>query len=151
MKNLVVLSVLFICASILVAGVKPATKDEVSMSIEQIQKFINEENENAIKVFSAALEIEKRATTSFFAGQIAQKMAKNSSMALIEKARTNFTFSQLAVIWAVAQLEKKPMKSVLDDANSCGIENLISGLHFTAEQIAEKILQLNPPKQIRKQ
>jgi hypothetical protein len=99
-KCLVVLTVLALAAGAACAAVRPASKAEVSYSVERIEQFVKAGQENMVSVYGAAIEVEKQATGAQRARAIAEKVATTSKtdLADVEKIRDRSGFSELAIM-----------------------------------------------------
>jgi len=99
-----------------------------------------------LNVYTAALEIQKRATTPYQAQVIAKKIISTSkiSPADFEQLRKNYNFAEISIIWAVSQTGKIPLKKLLAELKNSGIEKIMDSYGTECEFMISEIGKLNP-------
>ncbi|MGB9643068.1 MAG: hypothetical protein ACP5JO_06350 [Candidatus Ratteibacteria bacterium] len=147
------IKILLLCSiclliSLSFAGINPTIKEEISSTFQTIDKLIEQGKENILHVYTAALEIQKRATTQYQAQVIAKKIISTSriSSADFEQLRKNYNFAEISIIWAVSQTGKIPLMKLLDELKNSSIEKIMDRYGLECEYMISEIGKLNPQK-----
>ncbi len=132
------------------SATKRATIDEVKTSINEIEKVIKTGNEVLVGIYSAALEIEKRATTDYLAEIIKNKICKITKISSndFDKLREKYSFFDLAIGCAVSQVDGIQIDKLMKTKENKAWEDILS-LNGNCEKVKDiitKINQLNPKK-----
>lgn len=126
--------------------VKKATYDEVKNSINFVEKAIKEGYENIIDLMSEAIEIEKRATTQYYAEKIKEKICKTGKIKESEfnNLRKNFSFFDISLAWAINQIKGKEIDRILKEKEESNWIDILNKPDLDREKLKEKIKELNP-------
>lgn len=144
MRNLIL--IIGLISFISYGEVKKATYDEVKNSINFVEKAIKEGNENIIDLLSEAIEIEKRATTQYYAEKIKEKICKTGKIKESEfnNLRKNFSFFDISLAWAINQIKGKEIDRILKEKEESNWIDILNRSDLDREKLKEKIKELNP-------
>lgn len=144
MRNLIL--IIGLVSFISYGEVKKATYDEVKNSINFVEKAIKEGNENIIDLLSEAIEIEKRATTQYYAEKIKEKICKTGKIKESEfnNLRKNFSFFDISLAWAINQIKGKEIDRILKEKEDTNWIDILNRSDLDREKLKEKIKELNP-------
>ncbi|MCM8804164.1 MAG: hypothetical protein NC833_02785 [Candidatus Omnitrophica bacterium] len=144
MKKMIIMLNLIVFLSY--GEVKKASIEEVKNSIKLIEDIIKKGEDNIIDLFSETIEIEKRATTQYYAEKIKEKICKTSNINENEfrNLRENFSFFDISIAWAINQIKGIPIKEVLKEKKEKLWIEILNEIDINKENLIEKIKELNP-------
>lgn len=130
------------------AQTKPASRNEIQQTIKTINQFIEEGKENIVEIYNSAIEIEKRATNHYLANIIAKKIISASGISEKEFGllRNNYSFSEIAIAWALSKIGKISIKKVFEEIKISTLEEVLEEYACGCEYVSSKIFELNPEK-----
>ncbi len=145
-KIFVVVGGILISSAILFAGtIKPASLNEVSWVLKCLQKEVKANNENMVNVYSAAIKIEKRATTPWIANKIAQEIIKGAKISQKEfiSLKKRYSFADISIAYAINQITNKPIEKILRLKSDIGWSKVFSKYRCSYNSVISKIEKLD--------
>lgn len=130
------------------AQTKPASRNEIQQTLKTIDRLIEEGKENIVEIYNSAIEIEKRATNPYLANVIAKKVIGSSGISEKEFSllRNNYSFSEIAIVWAISKMGKISLKKVFEEIKTSTLEQVLEKYACGCEYVSSEILKLNPKK-----
>ncbi|HOL65904.1 MAG TPA: hypothetical protein PKX93_00410 [bacterium] len=100
---------------LLLAGEKPVTYSEVENTLKDLQEAMKAGQEQLVTLYSATLEVVKKATVPSRATEIFQRIRARSriSAADFRQMREQFSFPDLVIAYGVSRQAGEKMKTVL--------------------------------------
>lgn len=144
MKNIIIIFGLLTFLSY--GEVKKATIEEVKDTIKFIEDTVKTENEDLIGLFTEAIEIEKRATTQYYAEKIKEKICKTGNIKESEfkNLREKFSFFDISIAWTINQAQGSPIEKILKEKEEKTWIEVLNRIDINKENLIEKIKELNP-------
>lgn len=138
--------ILFVLPFFIYGEVKKASYEEVRNSISLIEKYIKENQEDIVYILSEGIEIEKRATSPYYAKKIKDKICKSAKITEenFNKLRENFSFFDISIGWAISQIKNISLELVLKEKELKTWKEILKENIKYKEEIIKKIRELNP-------
>ncbi len=148
MKKIVFILSIFLFSAFLYSQIPPSNIEEIKKSLKEIESAIKSGNEDLVEVFTEAIEIEKRATTSYLAEAIAERIGKETSLskADFKKLREKFSFFDIAIGYGLSQSVNVSIKNIMKEKEGKSWKEIFEGYCVDKNSTISAIKKINPPK-----